>query len=204
MTWLYIFLGLLGVVITFGVLPFINFYVLPFKKHELSKNEAGEYELSDVNKVGIASVTDHEDHFVVKRADGVQKVDIYFIYKVKFFTIKKHYYIEFGGEEAIIKKPEKGVLIGIYLTSFNGNKVNKKKSLGINIPFLVVTTLAQVGVLLAFSIFVAIDADYSLPLLDERINFYVAPIILSVVIPAIFLSAQLFVLSSKKMKKEVK
>lgn len=196
-------------VVTFLVLPFFVFYMLPLTHKALKKDENGAYELTSINKKGLSSVVEEEKAYRVKRAENVQRIDMFLIHKVGILSMKRHYYIEFATDEVVIPKPKKGKLIKIFVTKVDGVVKNSKQKLGVNLPLLILTFVLQLASLLSFALYHAINLDRSLYIMTgnyytDAISFYIWPIIVSILIPFLFFITELIVLNIDGPRKEVK
>ena len=219
----FLVLGILGVMLAYGVLPLLNYYVLPSRRHPIEKEKIGEGEqaketdnvvLSENMMSAFSKIEEKEDKIVLTRAEGVQRVEILVLYKAGIVAIKKRFYLEFADEVIELAKNKKGVLADIIVLVVDYKRKNRSLFSGINKPLFVFTTILQFAVTLAFGISYSIYSDVNK--IDfytyQRIiqtdptllsNIYVLPIILAVVVPLISLTAQLVVLNIKG-RKEVK
>ena len=205
------------VVVAFVLIPFVFFYVFPLKRKAINKEENGELKLSKTNQSGLASITEEENGYKVKHAEGVQRVEMFMVYRVGILAIKRHYCLEFATDEIIIAKPKKGKLVEIYVTKVDGSVKNFRHQYSVSVASLIVMAVLQFAALFSFALAYAIGLDQSLfyrsesvwgpgrgQLFAEAIPFYVWPIILSVLIPLVFFFITLAVVKAHGPKKEVK
>lgn len=202
---LFVILGIVCVVLFFGVLPFLNYYLLPFNRKEFKKDEEGKIILSLPNQAGISSFEVTDKGYVIKRTEGVERLDIFLLFKRGILVLKKHFYVEFATDEVVLPKPKKGKLFRFFVTKVDGRVRNSKQALGVSKPLLLATFIAQIVSLFLLVLIYAIFYDLQFShYFSEISRFYVLPILIALALPTIFFIVQMVILKSKKIRKEVK
>ena len=197
------------VVVVFGLLPFVNFYLFPLFAKPVKKDESGAIEMSHTNQSGVSSFVEEEGGYRVKRAEGVGRVDLLLVYKHGLMKMKKRYHLEFASNEIVLPKSKKGVLVRVYVTKVDGYVKNSKYARGVNFPFLIICSAMQIGTLFGFALSLAYYGDSTIERitgawLNDAIPFYVWPIVISLVVPIVFFFLTLLALKLGFPKKEVK
>lgn len=206
MAGLFISIGILVVLVMFGLLPFVNFWVLPLKKKDLKKDEEGKFILDEVKQPGIASFEETEKGFVIKRAEGVERMSIVLYFKRGILCFKKRYELELAQDEITLPKPAKGVLFALYVTKLDGKFKNIKKAYDASRLFLIVQTVLQFVALFTWSLIYSISIDYAtfIEAHSEMFGVYFWPIVISLLIVTVAFFAQDIFLRVKGPRKEVK
>lgn len=202
----FIIVGTIGVVVLFLLIQFLLYYIFPIAHKPLEVDEEGNAFLSDTNKKGLSSFKESEESFLVKRAEGVERVGLLLIFKLGVLKLKRRYYLEFATDEVSLPKPKKGKLHRIYVVETDGLRRNVKKSLGLSAPLLLLVMFAQIAFLLTISIVYTASLDYNnLTRFDESVVIlYFLPSVISVVLPMVSYFICRAGLTMKAFRKEVK
>ena len=202
----FIIAGTIGVFVLFLLTQFLLYYIFPLFCKPVEKDEEGNYALTDTNKNGLSSLKETEDKFLVKRAEGVERVGLLLIFKLGILKIKRRYYIEYATDEVSIPKPKKGTLLRIFVTETDGIRRNIKKSLGLSAPIYLILMFVQIAFLLTISIvYTALHNTYNLLDFDEAVVIlYFLPIVISIVLPIVSYFISRAGLTMKAFRKEVK
>ena len=197
------------VLVAFGLLPFVNFYLFPLFAKPVKKDESGAIEMSRINQSGVSSFIEEEGGYKVKRAEGVERVDLLLVFKHGLMKMKKRYHLEFASDEIVLPKSKKGVLVRVFVTKVDGYVKNSKYARGANLAFMIICAVLQFGALFGFALSFAIAADTTLYnyygfWTSDGMNYYILPIIISVLVPVVFFFLTLLALKLSFPKKEVK
>ena len=206
---LFLLIFILVVVVVFGLLPFVNFYLFPLFAKPVKKDESGAIEMSRTNQSGVSSFIEEEGGYKVKRAEGVERVDLLLVFRHGLLKMKKRYHLEFASDEIVLPKSKKGVLVRVFVTKVDGYVKNSKYARGANFPFMIICSVLQFAALFGCALTFAIYGDTILyydhgTWTTAGINYYILPIIISVLVPVAFFFLTLLALKLSFPKKEVK